>query len=944
MRERLPGSLLLLAVAALLFFAVPLAALITDLWWFESLGFGSVFLTRLGVQTALFLTIGGGTALLVGLSGRHALAVTRNQPIHPDLLASPLGRFLARPDLSGPVYGLAAVLGFFAGMRATSWWATVLLFAHRSPFGFEDPALGLDASFYVFVLPLMQELRDALLGAVLLSGMVALGIHLARGGVRVQLFEERGELVAGGLSVPVPVRRHLGNIAAALLLLAAIGTWFRRFGLLYDQSGLVAGPGYADVHGTLPLLLLQSMITAVAAFVAWLGFERMRLGLVAGAGALVVLFASVTSLYPQLVQRFSVLPNELVREAPYIRSHVNATRIAWGLDDVEERSLSGELNLSWSDIEENAPTIQNVRLWDHAPLLDTFSQVQEIRTYYEFRDVDNDRYVVDGELRQIMLSPRELSHESLPRQAQTWVNERITYTHGYGVALGPVNEVTPEGLPRLFIQDLPPRGSVGGLEITRPEIYFGEAMSDWVLVGTDNPEFDYPAGDENRYGHHEGGAGVELGRTGRLLFALRFGSTELLFSSDIGPESRVLLHRRIADRVRRIAPFLQLDSDPYMIIHDGRLVWMIDAYTATSRFPYSRALSTQHPVNYLRNAVKITVDAYDGSTRFYLVDPSDPIARAWADALPALFVPASDMPEGLRAHLRYPQDLFAVQSRLFAIYHMQDHQIFYNREDEWEIPVLGSRRMEPYYTVMKLPDEAREEFILMLPFTPANKDNLAAWMVARSDGEHYGELRVYKFPKERMVYGPRMITARINQDDDISQKLSLWNQQGSDVLLGTLLVIPVEKSLIYVQPLYLRADDGSIPELKRVIVAYENRIAMEPTLEQGLRVLFGSPTPDAMARSGTSSERLAAAAERSRADAPEGEDWHALARQAQQAWEHALQAAQRGAWREHGEHLEQLEDALQALGRLAEPFTPTLPDDLTPALPEDPAAGPPDLP
>ena len=831
-------------LALLVFFGLqPLTHLISDWWWFQVLGYDETFVKIIAIRAASGAGIGLLAFLMVATSTRYALGVISSQPQQLNAQENPLGVMLTRSSPQMISVGLGGLAALVFGMTATTWWEDIMLFIHGGPFGYEDPLMGFDASFYVFVLPLLMTMRSSLVGLLVLTGIAAIIVYFAGGAVNIQLVEQDGQLVPSGISLRPEARRHLASVVATLLALMAVGFYLQRYAVMYEQGAVdvrVARPGHQPT-----LLVVQAIATAIAAFVAYVGLEKMATGWLIGAAGLVLGFSAITSTYPGLLQRFSVLPNELTREAPQIANHIEATRKAFNLDAVEDLTLSGESSLSLEDIENNQVTIDNVRLWAHTPLLDTFSQVQEIRTYYSFQHVDNDRYIIDGQLRQIMLSPRELVSSSLPTAARTWVNQRMTYTHGYGMALGPVNEVTTEGLPVLFIKDLPPKVSYpDALHSERPEIYFGENVYQdhgEVYVNTNNSEFDYPEGDQNKYTVYAGEAGVPMGSIGRLLFALRFGSTELFFSSDVTDETKVLLYRNILDRVQQIAPFLYLDGDPYLVIDEGRQVWIVDAYTASDRFPYARnAPGTRF--NYMRNSVKVTVDAYDGTVTLYRIDEEDPIAKAWDVAFPDLFTDASEMPDGIRAHLRYPQFFFGLQSRLFAIYHMTEHHIFYNREDEWEVPQLDKSRMEPYFTVMKLPGEAAEEFILMLPFNPIGKPNLAAWMVARSDGDAYGTLRVYKFPKEKMVYGPSMINARIQQDAQISQDMSLWDEGGSQVERGTMLVIPIEESLIYVQPIYLQADVDSIPELKRVIVAYESKIAMKPTLEEALEEIFGRST------------------------------------------------------------------------------------------------------
>jgi uncharacterized protein len=609
-----------------------------------------------------------------------------------------------------------------------------------------------------------------------------------------------------------------------------------------------------------------------------------------------------------------VAPNEQVREMPFIQHSIAATRSAFALDAVEERSISGDATLTPADIAANAATLDNVPLWNDQPLLDTFGQIQEIRTYYDFVSVDNDRYKIDGKYRQIMLSARELNSESLP--SATWINQRLTFTHGYGLTLGPVNEVTPEGLPVLFVKDLPLQSTVD-LKVTQPAIYFGERSNDHVFVKTATQEFDYPRGDANVFGTYSGKGGVELGGAfRRLLFAVRFSSPDTFISPNLNENSRVLMYRRIAERVNRIAPFLTYDPDPYLAISGGRLVWIQDAYTISQLYPYSTP--SARGINYIRNSVKVTIDAYDGTIRFHLIDAKDPIAATIARVFPDLFEPLSAMQEDLRTRLRYPQAIFALQASMFATFHMTNPSTFYNREDQWDVPSLeqgreGARPMQPYYTIMKLPGEKDAEYIQMLPYTPRQKDNLAAWMAARSDGEHYGKLVVSQFPKQTVIFGPRQIAARISQDQVIAPQITLWNQQGSEVIQGNLLVIPIEDSLLYIRPMYLRAAGGRIPELKRVVVAYQNHIVMEETLNEALERLF--PTSGSAQRPTTapqpSQQPQRPAQPGSAAPAPSGGG--SAASEAQRHYERALEAQRAGDWARYGEEIRQLGEALKQL-------------------------------
>jgi uncharacterized membrane protein (UPF0182 family) len=620
--------------------------------------------------------------------------------------------------------------------------------------------------------------------------------------------------------------------------------------------------------------------------------------------------------YAGLLQRFVVSPNEQAREAPYIEHNIAATRRAFGLDGVEERELSGDAELTREDIARNRPTLDNVRLWDHQQLLETFGQIQEIRTYYDFVSVDNDRYTIGGQSRQVMLSARELNPGALPNR--TWINERLVFTHGHGLTLGPVNQVTSEGLPVLFVRDLPPVSTVD-IQVQEPSLYFGELSNEYVIARTRAREFHYPKGDDNVFIDYAGSGGVVLDSLlKKLLFAVYFRSYQILLSDDITTESRLLFDRQIRRRVSKIAPFLVYDEDPYLVVSGGRLFWIQDAYTTASRYPY--ATEAGREVNYIRNSVKVVIDAYNGTTTFYQADANDPLIQTLQRVFPTLLKPLAEMPADLRGHVRYPEGIFNLQALVYSTYHMTSPAIFYNKEDQWEVPAIErggeSLRMQPYYTLMTLPGEARPEFIQMLPFTPRRRDNLASWMVARSDGEHYGRIQVYQFPKQKLIFGPRQVVARINQDQVISPQITLWSQQGSEVIQGTLMVIPIEESLIYVRPLYLRAQAGRIPELTRVIVAYQNRIVMDRTLDAAIAQLFGTDgtragaAPAATAAPGTPSTGAPTPPTET---APTAAGMAALADQAREAYERALAAQRAGDWAGYGAEIARLGDILRRM-------------------------------
>jgi hypothetical protein len=722
------------------------------------------------------------------------------------------------------------------------------------------------------------------------------------------LYVFRQDVVALGRRVTVEpsAQWHLAGLIAFLFLLAALRVYFVRLpGLLYSTTGPLVGASFSDLHAALTGLRLAGLAAvAGAALVLW-GTRTHRLpratllalGVYFGVSLLGV------GLYPAIIQKLVVAPNELVKETPQLASHIAATRRAWGLDGVVTRDLTGETGLTKQDIEASQATIQNVRLWDREPLLQTFRQLQEIRTYYDFVSVDDDRYWIDGQYRQVLLSPRELNSGSLP--TRTFINERLTFTHGMGLTLGPVNQVTVEGLPVLFIKNLPP-ASTGSLRVTRPEIYYGELTDSWVFARTHQREFDYPSGEQNIYTSYAGTGGVQVGSfLRRLVLATYFGSLNVLLSSDISNDSRALYIRNIRDRARTALPFLLFDNDPYLVVGDsGRLRWILDAYTATDRYPYAQPVGDG--TNYVRNSVKVVIDAFDGTVTAYLADAADPLAHTLAQVFPGIFQPLDRMPADLRAHLRYPEDLFRMQTEMYATYHMAEPDVFYHREDQWQRPVLSraGEQRDPFlrHIIMRLPEEKQAEYIFMAPFTPSGKDNLASWMVARNDGEHYGQLIVYRFPKQSLVYGPAQIVNRINQDPEISRQISLWDQHGSEVLRGNLLVIPIKESLIYVQALYLRSEGGGIPELKRVIVAYQDQVVMEETLEAGLARLFSGAAAPATV--------TVEAAPAVQAGAGRAAD---LTRQAVQLYQSAVAAQRAGNWAQYGADLTRLGEVLSQL-------------------------------
>jgi hypothetical protein len=874
-------------VLALLFFLPGLvelwARLYTDWLWFDSLGYLPVYQTRLAAQIGMYAV--GALVALAFVGANWFLIPNRLLASAPEVV-TPEGRRIRLPR--GGLTVLAAIAAAVVTLMMGSWaageWLSYLLARHAAPFGIADPIFGLDAAFYVFRLPFYRFLVGWWIGLVLLT---LIGTAVIYGARRV-------------LRWPGP-RRHLSILAALPLFLLGLRFQLSRLGILDSARGVVFGAGYTDIHARLPFYHAYTAVFFLLGIAVLLNSFLRRRWLLSGAVLLTVLTIVAGSTYPALLQRYVVAPNELAVERPYIEYNIAFTRYAFGLTDVQEYDFPAEGALTQEVLDAEALTIRNIRLWDWRPLLTTYGQLQEIRLYYTFNDVDVDRYVIDGQLREVMLAARELDVNQLPEQAQTWVNRHLVFTHGYGVCLSPVNEVTEEGMPHFLVRDIPPQSTDPTLEITRPEIYFGESTTNYIIVNTVEKEFDRPSGDENVYTRYEGPDGVSLrGLWRRVAFALRFDSSQILFSGAILPESRILFHRTLSERVWTLAPIFWYDPDPYLVIADGRLVWLYDAYTWTDRFPYSEPFQG---VNYIRNSVKVTVDAYTGETAFYVVDPDDPIVRTYQAIFPTLFTPLEAMPRSLRDHWRYPEQLFRIQAEAYAAYHMEDPQVFYNKEDLWAVPTelfeAYEQEMAPYYVVMQLPGEEEVEFLMIRPYVPNGRRNMIAWLYADSDGPDYGQLGVFKFPKQELIYGPMQVEARFDQDPYISQQLTLWNQQGSEVIRGNMMVIPIDDTVLYVEPLYLQAQAGRLPELKRVLVAYGNRVAMGKDLEEALaQVLSGEPVTE-----GPPGE----------VEAPPSSDVGALARSAWDHYQAAQECLRQGDWTCYGREMAAMEADLRAL-------------------------------
>jgi len=885
--------------------------LLVDWLWFNQQGFRVLYTTTLKSQIALSGYAGLGFMAVVALNIWIArrLAHRAGYRVYHDVIEIPgLDRFSA--VFRWIIWIGVLVVGFFVGEWATSHWLEYLFARRPVIMGQADPLFGIDLSFYLFRLPFVWSLYHLAVFTLVICFLTAVFVYLVEGGVTV---------TARGPVISRFTRSHLMVVGALFFLLMAWRSRLAMYDLLYSPRGTVYGAGYADVAATLPvlkILLVLCLLTAAALVYAALQ-QRWKPALFSF-GALIAVWILGGSVYPEIIQRFIVAPSELDRERPYIARTIEFTRQAYALDRFETREFSATEDLTLADIRKNDATMRNVRLWDHAPLKTTFAQLQEIRTYYDFERVDNDRYWINGVYRQVSLSPRELNVASLP--SRNWINEHLSYTHGYGLCLGPVNESTSEGLPVLFIKNIPPV-STTSLRITRPELYYGEMTNDYCLVKTGTPEFDYPSGAEDKYTTYQGPGGIPVENFWRrLLFALKFGEKNILFSGEITGQSRLMIYRRILERVNRLTPFLSYDPDPFIVIaDDGSLYWMLDGYTTSSQYPYSEPIEDLG--NYIRNSVKATVNAYTGQVHFYISDPTDPLIQAYSAIFPGVFEPLNAMPADLHAHIRYPSQFFSIQASKYAEFHMTDPRVFFNKEDLWRLARSAARGsdapMTPYYTIMKLAEVGnKEEFILMVPFTPARKDNMIAWMAARCDGANYGKVLVFTFPKQRLIYGPQQIEARINQEPSISQQLTLWDQHGSSVIPGTLLVIPVADSVLYVEPIYLAAQaGGSLPQMQRVIVAYSDHVVMESTFDEALSRVFGGTVATATPAAPSASLGAPGAVPPNAPGAarPPAQDLNSLIREANQHFERAQELLRQGDWNGYGEEIKKLGEVLKRM-------------------------------
>jgi len=852
-----------------------------DWLWFENMGFSPVFWTMLfgkfgfGLMVWLFLILIFGVNFYVANRLSPRVGTGGSFKVANEYV-SQFG--LSPAALKILVSAFILFLPFYIASKSSTQWDLLLRYLYQQPFGSNDPIFNRDIGFYLFSMPFYIFIQNGLFILFIVAVPATMAWYLKNGALKIE--GDLGQIQGAQTSLPKitlaeNVKKHLIFLGGIIVLLLAWAYRLKMFGLLYSDQGPAFGASYTDVHIKILAYKIIVLVSIGFAVVLFINAFKLRtkiiwISAVIWVGVLLVMGIG----FPVLIQKFIVKPNELAKEAPYIAHNIDFTRKAYNLSKIKEVNFEVKDQLSAQDLKQHDVTIQNIRIWDERPLLQTYRQIQAIRLYYDFNNVDVDRYFIDKQYRQIMLAARELVVSKLPPQANTWVNRHLTYTHGYGLVASPVNAVTAEGLPHLFIKDLPPSFEPD-LKVVRPEIYYGEKTDEYVLVKTNAQEFDYPKGDKNVFTTYGGNGGIHINSFfRRLLFAIEFLDPQILFTTYLNPESRIMFKRRLNRRTNAIAPFLDYDGDPYLVVSSGKLYWIQDAYTTSAMYPYSQRSYgnfKKRRLNYIRNSVKVTIDAYNGDVAFYMMDEKDPIIKTYARIFPDLFKSFKEMPPDLKAHIRYPKDLFKIQMQTYTKYHMEDVQVFYNQEDLWQIPdeLYGERRqeMEPYYIILKLPQMEKEEFFLMAPFTPSKKDNMIGWLAAQCDQPNYGNLLVYKLPKEKLVYGPMQIEARVDQQTEISRELSLWGQRGSRVIRGNLLAIPLGETFVYVEPVYLeaiqeesqmsaasnsqpgasaksqRADTrqrvearaASLPELKRVIVAFGNRLVMEENLDKALK-------------------------------------------------------------------------------------------------------------
>lgn len=924
-------SFVVMVIVVILVLLIGCAGFLTNWMWFDSLGYEKVFWTKFLSQLEIGVPVFLAAMLLVRV---YLKSLKKHYFIEVESHEIPDEKRLNKIS-----WGMSVVFGLLVGLSAgASTWMDFRQFANATSFGLKDPLFHLDISFYVFKLAFLTKANNIVLGIVVGVVIITLLYYGILMTVRTPDVFEREPEEPEGSETPeenaIPFTRkyrskrssmrtldlnnsnmsqlfHIASGKLTLLgivfyLMVAMDFLMRQFDLLHVHTGAVYGAGFTDVNVKLwvyRLIMVLSIVGAVTLCHHMHRKEPKKLVRIPIAIVAVGLLGGVVSF---AVQNLLVSPDEINKESKYLERNISYTRHAYGLDNIKVEEFPAEQNLNRQAIRDNSQTITNIRINDYEPVQDFYNQTQSIRQYYDFNDVDIDRYNIDGEQTQTYLAAREINESKI---SSTWINRHLKYTHGYGAAVSRVDAVTASGQPDIIVKNIPPESEAKDTDITRPEIYFGELTNDYVIVNTNEQEFDYPNGNENSYSTYKGKAGIKLNLLNRILFSVREGSMKLLVSSNVNSDSRIIINRNIKDRVEKLMPYLSYEKDPYMTVVNGKLYWIVDAYTTSSYYPYSEPYSGEvGSTNYIRNSVKVVVDAYNGDTTFYVVDQDDPVARTYQKIYPTLFKDVKEMPEGIRKHIRYPNSLLKIQAGVYTKYHMDQVKVFYQDEDLWDIAhqIYGTeeKEMDPSYFIFELPDEKKAEFINMIPFTPKSKQNMTAIMMARNDGNRYGQLLVYKFPKNKTVYGPMQIEAQIDQNTEISKEFSLWNSSGSKYRRGDLFVIPINNSIMYVEPVYLEASNQAIPEMKRVIVAYGDKIAYESTLADALADLFGED------ENGGQSQSASASSGKNNSGKSNTKE---LIQKANEAYENAVNAQKSGNWKKYGDYLDELEKYLNQL-------------------------------
>ena len=957
-------SIILMSIILVLVLFLTMIQFITDFMWFKEMGYTDVFFKQLVTQ----LTVGVPTFIVV--TALVQIYLTHLKKTYFAQIASSEETNLK--GLKKTTLILSIIFGALATFMAVSQlWFEILKFANSSSFDLADPLFKLDISFYIFKLEFLKQLNEILIGVII--GFIALTVvyYIVLMTVRTpDMFKEEtpqyegsgdagsdngerytagsnpfgggqqsgsnandpfskfAEAFGGRKAQQRPVRpkkqfddnnfKQLLKIASGKIsvlgfiffIMLAINFFLRQFDLLHAHTGAVYGAGFTDVNVTLWMLRILCVLSVLSAIMFVIRMKQKNYKKLLSVPVLMIVVGLVGTGAAYLIQNFVVSPDEINKESEYLARNIEYTQYAYQLDDVDVKPFAADNTLTFKDINENTETINNIRVNDFDPAQQFYNQTQSIRQYYTFNDVDVDRYMINGKYTQTFLTAREIDESK--RGNDSWLNTHLKYTHGYGIALSRVDKVTASGQPDVLIGNIPPESQVDEIQIERPEIYFGELSNDYIIVGTNEKEFDYPDGDSNKYTTYEGDAGIKLNFFNRVLFSIREGSLKMFTSSNIDSSSRIIINRNVMDRVRTIMPYLSYEDDPYMVTVDGKLYWMVDAYTLSSYYPYSEPYG-EGSVNYIRNSVKVVVDAYNGDVDFYIVDEQDPIAETFAKIYPTLFKSFDQMPEGLKAHIRYPNNLFQIQASVYGKYHMEDVNVFYQKEDVWDIASeiygMEKQQMKPNYYIAKLPGEDKAEFFNSLPFTPKSKQNMTALIVARNDGDNYGQLVLYQFPKSRTIYGPEQIEAQIDQNTEISKEFSLWNSSGTKYRRGNMFIIPINTSILYLEPVYLEAQNSSIPEVKRIIMAYDDEIAYEETLAECLVSLFGDGAEEGVGTPGT--EEPSGDGEQTSGELSTSE----LIAAAAAAYDNAIEAQKKGDWAGYGKYMDELEKYLNKLAK-----------------------------